>query len=75
MIRHNLGLLYSDQDMPQLAINYLSKSLQGSCKTMYLLAKEHMKLGNTNEATEYIEKAYKLVMHKIIENITIIYQF
>ncbi|WP_144529572.1 Rap family tetratricopeptide repeat protein [Bacillus mobilis] len=60
MIRHNLGLLYSDQDMPQLAINYLSKSLQGSCKTMYLLAKEHMKLGNTNEATEYIEKGLQI---------------
>lgn len=60
MIRHNIGLLYSDQNMPQLAINYLSKALEGSCKTMYLLAKEHEKLGNVNEAANYIDKGLQI---------------
>ncbi|MES5957403.1 tetratricopeptide repeat protein [Bacillus fungorum] len=60
MIRHNIGRLYSDQNMPQLAINYLSKALEGSCKTMYLLAKEHEKLGNVNEAADYIDKGVQI---------------
>nr|WP_257147056.1 tetratricopeptide repeat protein [Bacillus cereus] len=60
MIRHNIGLLDSDQNMPQLAINYLSKALEVSCKTMYMLAKEHMKLGNVNEATNYIDKGLRI---------------
>ncbi|MFB5094226.1 tetratricopeptide repeat protein [Bacillus cereus] len=60
LIRHNIGLLYSDQNMPQLAINYLSKALEGSCKTMYLLAKEHEKLSNINAAAEYIDKGLQI---------------
>ncbi|MDO6632217.1 hypothetical protein [Bacillus thuringiensis] len=60
MIRHNIGLLYYDKNTPELAINYLSKALEGSCKTMYLLAKEHEKLGNVNESANYIDKGLQI---------------
>ncbi|PIE94398.1 tetratricopeptide repeat protein [Bacillus fungorum] len=59
-IRHNLGLLYSDQNIPELAINHLSKSLESSCKTMFLLAKEYAQLNKESTALTYIEKGLEL---------------
>lgn len=60
-VRHNLGLLYADQDLSELAIRYLSEVFQEDLhiKTNYLLAREHFRLSHYEEVREYIEKGLK----------------
>lgn len=59
-VKHNLGLLYASQNMPELAIKHLEDSLENNAKTMFLLAREHFKLGYNHIANEYIENGYKI---------------
>lgn len=59
-VKHNLGLLYASQNMPELAVKHLENSLENNFKTMFLLAREHFKLGKHTIANEYIEQGYKL---------------
>ncbi|MBR9672747.1 hypothetical protein CWB34_14295 [Bacillus cereus] len=59
-VKHNLGLLYASQNMPELAIKHLEDSLENNAKTMFLLAREHFKLGYSHIANEYIEDGYKI---------------
>ena len=46
--------------MPELAIKHLEDSLENNAKTMFLLAREHFKLGYSHIANEYIENGYKI---------------
>lgn len=57
-VRHNLGLLYADQDLSELAIRYLSEVFKEDqhIKTSYLLAREHFRLSHYEEVRDYIEK-------------------
>ncbi|MCV5791791.1 tetratricopeptide repeat protein, partial [Escherichia coli] len=46
--------------MPELAIKHLEDSLENNARTMFLLAREHFKLGHNPIANEYIENGYKI---------------
>lgn len=46
--------------MSELAIKHLEESLENNAKTMFLLAREHFKLGHNHIANEYIENGYKI---------------
>lgn len=59
-IKHNLGLLYADQGNPELAVKYLSDSLKDNLKTVFLLAREHYKMGHREEVNQLILKGYDL---------------
>ncbi|GAB6561868.1 tetratricopeptide repeat protein [Bacillus cereus] len=59
-IKHNLGLLYADQGNPELAVKYLSDSLRDNLKTVFLLAREHYKMGHRDEVNQLILKGYDL---------------
>ncbi|WP_336769679.1 hypothetical protein [Bacillus bombysepticus] len=59
-IKHNLGLLYADQGNPELAVKYLSDSLRDNLKTVFLLAREHYKMGHREEVNQLILKGYEL---------------
>ncbi|MED3463754.1 tetratricopeptide repeat protein [Bacillus thuringiensis] len=59
IVRYNLGLLYADQNLSELAIRYLLESFENQeddYKTMFLLAQEYYKLKQTNTVNTYIEK-------------------
>ncbi|MFD3449855.1 tetratricopeptide repeat protein [Microbacteriaceae bacterium 4G12] len=58
MVRHNLGWLYASQNLSSLAIRYLSEVVKESpkhYKAIYVKAKEHFKLKETETANELIE--------------------
>ncbi|MEI4801586.1 Rap family tetratricopeptide repeat protein [Bacillus sp. FJAT-51639] len=57
-VRHNLGLLYADQDLSESAIRHLTEVFKEDqhIKTNYLLAREHFRLGHHEEASQYISK-------------------
>ncbi|HDR3524347.1 tetratricopeptide repeat protein [Bacillus cereus group sp. MYBK12-2] len=57
-VRHNLGLLYADQDLSELAIRHLAEVFKEDqhIKTNYLLAREHYRLNHHEEAGRYIAK-------------------
>ena len=52
-IKHNLGLLYADQNLSELAIKHLSDSLKDNPKTTFLLAREYYKLGKHDIAKRF----------------------
>ncbi|KEK23545.1 histidine kinase [Bacillus gaemokensis] len=59
MVKHNLGLMYGSQDHSAVAIRYLSEVIENSpnhYKAIFIKAREHFKLGETNIASELIEK-------------------
>lgn len=60
-VRHNLGLLYADQNLSELAIRYLTAVFHEDhhIRTTYLLAREHFKLKNTKEVIQYITEGMK----------------
>jgi len=68
--RHNLGLMYADQKLPHVAIRYLTESEIDNCKTMYLLAREYIRLDMNDKAVEYIEKGIALCEEKNNEEYT-----
>ncbi len=59
VVRHNLGLLYATQNLSTLAIRHLSEVTEKNpihFKALFLQAREHYKLRETNIAKELIEK-------------------
>ncbi|OXL97091.1 tetratricopeptide repeat protein [Bacillus sp. KbaB1] len=61
--RHNLGLMYAGQNAPRLAIRYLSevnRNIPNHYKALLIEAKEHLKLGETEIASELIEKGLNI---------------
>lgn len=66
-VKHNLGLLYADQDLSEIAIKHLTDVFKKICdtkpiyftRTAYLLARENFKLQNTKEVSKYIEEGLK----------------
>ncbi|MFA2642729.1 hypothetical protein ABR776_14830 [Bacillus cereus] len=59
-VKHNLGLLYADQNLSELAIKYLNGSLVNNQKTLFLLAQEYFKLNDTNTVRLHIENGLKI---------------
>lgn len=62
-VRHNLGLLYASQNLSPLAIRHLSevsKNIPNHFKAIFLEAREHCKLGETEKAKELIETGLKV---------------
>ncbi|HDR7393895.1 TPA: tetratricopeptide repeat protein [Bacillus toyonensis] len=63
MARHNLGWMYSNQNLSALALRYLSEVVDKSpnhYKAIYVKAKEHYKLKEYESANEFIEKGYTI---------------
>lgn len=63
-VTHNIGLLYADQGLSELAIRHLTEAYDEynpskDDRTIYLLAREHFKLNNTQEVIQYIEEGLK----------------
>jgi tetratricopeptide (TPR) repeat protein len=61
LVRHNLGLLYADQDLSEVAVRHLTEAFNedNHITTTYLLAREHYKLKNIQEVEKYIEEGLK----------------
>ncbi|WP_242310385.1 hypothetical protein [Bacillus cereus group sp. BfR-BA-01331] len=62
-VRNNLGWLYANQNLSTLAIRHLSEvttKMPTHFKAIFLQAREHSKLGETNIAEEFITKGLKL---------------
>jgi tetratricopeptide (TPR) repeat protein len=61
LVRHNLGLLYADQDLSSVAIRHFTDAFNEDkhVTTAYLLARENFKLKRTQEASVYIEEGLK----------------
>ena len=58
-VRHNIGLLYANQNLSSLAIRHLSEvteNMPNHFKALYLQADEHLKLGKLEIASQFIEK-------------------
>ncbi|QWG98393.1 tetratricopeptide repeat protein [Bacillus toyonensis] len=65
VVRHNLGLLYATQNLSTLAIRHLSEVTEKNpahFKALFLQAREHYKLRETNIAKELIEKGLAVCM-------------
>lgn len=63
VVRHNLGLLYAMQNLSPLAIRHLFEVTEKNpnhYKALFLQAREHYKLQETNIAQELIEKGLKV---------------
>lgn len=62
-VRNNLGLLYASQNLSALAIRHLSEvnqKIPNHYKAIFLEAREHFKLGETNIAKEMIERGLNI---------------
>jgi tetratricopeptide (TPR) repeat protein len=63
-VRHNLGMLYADQGLSDIALRHLTDVYNAnytdspyySIRTIYLLARESFKVKKTQEASKYIEE-------------------
>ncbi|MEN1935654.1 tetratricopeptide repeat protein [Paenibacillus sp. 102] len=76
MVKHNLGLMYGSQDLSEVAIRYLSEVIKNSpnhYKAIFIKAREHFKLGETNIASELIEKGLSICTN--LENEQYQYRF
>ncbi|MDM5371396.1 tetratricopeptide repeat protein [Bacillus bombysepticus] len=65
IVRHNLGLLYTTQNLSKLAIHHLSEVTEKNIahfKAVFLQAREHYKLRKTNIVKELIEKGLAVCM-------------
>ncbi|MBO1582784.1 tetratricopeptide repeat protein [Bacillus sp. XF8] len=63
MVRHNLGWMYANQNLSDLALRYLSEVIEKSPKhyrAIYVKAKEHYKLNEKDVAAELIEKGIEI---------------
>lgn len=70
MVRHNLGWMYSTQNLSALAIRYLTEVVEKSpqhYKALYVKAKEHYKLKEHEIANRLIEKGMKICRDSKIE--------
>jgi tetratricopeptide (TPR) repeat protein len=64
-IYHDLGLLYAEQNMSKAAIHWFNESLldtNPNHKTIYLIAREYLKVGNKDEATRWLNKGIKIAI-------------
>lgn len=62
-VRHNLGLMYSGQNLSELAIRYLSEvtqELPKDYKAIFIKAREHMKIGESKETYNLIVKGLEI---------------
>lgn len=62
-VRHNLGFMYANQNLSELAIRYLSEINSKSTnnyRAILIEACEHAKLNNKNKALELLEKGLKI---------------
>ncbi|MES1053368.1 tetratricopeptide repeat protein [Bacillus thuringiensis] len=62
-VRHNLGFMYANQSLSDLAIRYLSEVITESpnnYKAILIAACEHEKLGDKEKALELFEKGLKI---------------
>ncbi|MGA4467100.1 tetratricopeptide repeat protein [Bacillus bombysepticus] len=62
-VRHNLGFMYANQNLSELAIRYLSEvitKLPNNYKAILIEACEHEKIGNKEKALELFEKGLKI---------------
>ncbi len=62
-VRHNLGLMYSGQNLSELAIRYLSEVIQElpkDYKAIFIKAREHMKIGESKETSNLIVKGLEI---------------
>lgn len=60
---HNLGYMYSEQNLSKLSIRYLSevtKKMPNHFRAIFLEAREYFKLGEAKVALEMIEKGMKV---------------
>ncbi|MCQ6288763.1 MULTISPECIES: RapH N-terminal domain-containing protein [Bacillus cereus group] len=63
MVTHNLGYMYSSQDLSNLAIQYLSKVSKYDSthyKSIFLEAREHIKLNQHTQAAKLIQSGLNL---------------
>ncbi|PGU10467.1 hypothetical protein COD21_14450 [Bacillus cereus] len=63
IVRHNLGWLYANQNLSDLAIRYLSEVVEKTPKqyrAIYVKAKEHYKLKEYGKAAELIEDGLEI---------------
>ncbi|KEK23928.1 tetratricopeptide repeat protein [Bacillus gaemokensis] len=63
MVRHNLGFMYSSQNLSELAIRYLSEVTSQNprhIKALYLESKERYKLNELNIAEELANKGHSI---------------
>lgn len=63
IVRHNLGFMYASQNLSSLALRHLSEvnqKMPGNYKSLFIEAREHSKLGETQLANELIEKGLKI---------------
>ncbi|MCU5201636.1 MULTISPECIES: tetratricopeptide repeat protein [Bacillus cereus group] len=63
VVRHNLGLLYSLQNLSELAIRHLSEvteKVPNHYKALFLQSREYYKLKDTAAANSFIEKGLKV---------------
>ncbi|QWG51481.1 tetratricopeptide repeat protein [Bacillus mycoides] len=68
-VRHNLGWLYANQNLSELAIRHLSEvteKIPNHFKAVFLQAREYSKLSETNVSSILIEKGLKLCLE--VEN-------
>ena len=62
-VRHNLGLMYAGQNLSELAIRYLSEVIQElpkDYKAIFIKAREHMKIGDSEETSNLIDKGLEI---------------
>ncbi|KAA0781930.1 tetratricopeptide repeat protein [Bacillus sp. BB56-3] len=62
-VRHNLGLMYSGQDLSELSIRYLSEvtqELPKDYKAIFIKAREHMKIGDSKETSNLIIRGLEI---------------
>jgi len=62
-VRNNIGLLYANQNLSSLAIRHLSEvteNIPNHFKALYLQADENLKLGETEVASQLIEKGLNI---------------
>ncbi|MGE8204753.1 tetratricopeptide repeat protein [Heyndrickxia sp. NPDC080065] len=65
LVNHNLGLMYAEQDLSEAAIRYLTDVIESGnhdyfLQTMFLLTREHFKLGRIELAKEWLRKGEAL---------------
>ncbi|MFK4415946.1 response regulator aspartate phosphatase F [Bacillus sp. RC251] len=65
MVRHNLGYMYSSQNLSSLAIRYLSEVIYHNPKhhkAIFLKAREHYKLNEPDTAKDLVDKGYSICL-------------
>ncbi|MGI2731732.1 tetratricopeptide repeat protein [Bacillus cytotoxicus] len=79
-VRYNLGLFYADQNLSELAVRHLTDVFEKFTyprapyqkRGMYVLAREHFKLGNLAEAQFYIHEGLQCCTEEYDHHFTIL---